>query len=164
MRFFKHVTGQSFVTYLNHFRIAKAQVVLANTDRPIAEISQEVLPVLVKNGIGALAMKTLGRGAFLGKGTFAGGREDVLTKLQITPAECRQYAICLPVSVVISGMDDLVMLKTNVDIACRFRQMAEAEIATLLAKARELASTGRYAWFKSYPSGRWTAENPWVLG
>lgn len=42
MRFFKHVTGQSFVTYLNHFRIAKAQVLLAISDTPIAEISQEV--------------------------------------------------------------------------------------------------------------------------
>jgi AraC-like DNA-binding protein len=42
MRFFKQVTGQSFVTYLNQFRIAKAQVLLAKTDLPIAEISQDV--------------------------------------------------------------------------------------------------------------------------
>lgn len=42
MRFFKHVTGQSFVTYLNHFRIAKAQVRLATSETPIAEVSQEV--------------------------------------------------------------------------------------------------------------------------
>lgn len=42
MRFFKQVTGQSFVAYLNHFRIAKAQELLANTDKSISEVSQEV--------------------------------------------------------------------------------------------------------------------------
>jgi AraC-like DNA-binding protein/quercetin dioxygenase-like cupin family protein len=42
MRFFKQVTGQPFVAYLNHFRIAKAEVLLATTDQSIAEVSQAV--------------------------------------------------------------------------------------------------------------------------
>ena len=42
MRLFKHVTGQSFISYLNHFRIAKAQAVLATSDKPIAQLCQEV--------------------------------------------------------------------------------------------------------------------------
>jgi AraC-like DNA-binding protein/mannose-6-phosphate isomerase-like protein (cupin superfamily) len=42
MRFFKQVTGQPFVGYLNHFRIAKAEALLATTEKTIAEISQEV--------------------------------------------------------------------------------------------------------------------------
>ena len=42
MRFFKQVAGQRFVAYLNHFRIAKAEALLAATDKTIAEISQEV--------------------------------------------------------------------------------------------------------------------------
>jgi AraC-like DNA-binding protein/mannose-6-phosphate isomerase-like protein (cupin superfamily) len=42
MRFFRHVTGQPFVAYLNHFRVAKAEVLLTTTDKTIAEISQEV--------------------------------------------------------------------------------------------------------------------------
>ncbi|MEJ2009625.1 MAG: AraC family transcriptional regulator [Acidobacteriota bacterium] len=41
-RFFKRVTGQSFITYVNHFRIAKAQQLLFSTDKSIVEISQEV--------------------------------------------------------------------------------------------------------------------------
>jgi AraC-like DNA-binding protein len=41
MRLFKQVTGQPFVHYLNHFRIAKAQVLLATTDKSVAEVSQE---------------------------------------------------------------------------------------------------------------------------
>ena len=42
MRLFKQVTGQSFVSYLNHFRIAKAQALLTSSDKPIAQLSQEV--------------------------------------------------------------------------------------------------------------------------
>lgn len=42
MRFFKQVTGQSFVNYVNHFRIAKAQELLMSGNRTIAEVSQAV--------------------------------------------------------------------------------------------------------------------------
>jgi AraC-like DNA-binding protein/quercetin dioxygenase-like cupin family protein len=42
MRFFRQVTGQPFVCHLNHFRIAKAQALLATTDKPISEVSQDV--------------------------------------------------------------------------------------------------------------------------
>ena len=42
MRLFKQVTGQSFISYLNHFRIAKAQALLATTDKPIAQLCQDV--------------------------------------------------------------------------------------------------------------------------
>jgi len=42
MRSFKKVTGQSFDTYLNHFRIHKAQALLATSDKPIFSVSREV--------------------------------------------------------------------------------------------------------------------------
>lgn len=42
MRLFKQVTGQPFICYLNHFRIAKAQALLTSSDKPIAQLSQEV--------------------------------------------------------------------------------------------------------------------------
>lgn len=42
MRSFKQMTGHSFDAYLNHFRIAKAQVLLASTDKPISEVSRDV--------------------------------------------------------------------------------------------------------------------------
>ena len=41
-RAFKQVTGQPFVLYLNHFRVARAQHLLASTDDPISEIGLEV--------------------------------------------------------------------------------------------------------------------------
>lgn len=41
MSFFKEGTGQSFVEYLNRFRVAVAKNLLANTDRSICEIGLE---------------------------------------------------------------------------------------------------------------------------
>lgn len=41
MQSFKNITGQSFVAYLNHFRVARAQDLLETTDRAISDISLE---------------------------------------------------------------------------------------------------------------------------
>jgi AraC-like DNA-binding protein len=41
MSFFRRTTGQSFHSYLNHFRIARAQVLLTTTDKTLDCISQE---------------------------------------------------------------------------------------------------------------------------
>jgi AraC-like DNA-binding protein/mannose-6-phosphate isomerase-like protein (cupin superfamily) len=42
MSFFKQATGLSFVAYFNHFRIERAQALLANTDESMVSISQLV--------------------------------------------------------------------------------------------------------------------------
>lgn len=42
MNFFKRATGQSFMAYLNHYRIERAQALLAMTDRSVSDISQEM--------------------------------------------------------------------------------------------------------------------------
>jgi AraC-like DNA-binding protein len=42
MSLFKRVTGLSFVTYFNHFKIERAQALLAKTDESMADISQQV--------------------------------------------------------------------------------------------------------------------------
>lgn len=41
-RFFKQVTGETFVAHLNHLRVAQAQRLLATTDGTLAEIGQAV--------------------------------------------------------------------------------------------------------------------------
>ena len=42
MSFFKQVTGLSFMKYLNHYRVERAQALLTGTDESMANISQEV--------------------------------------------------------------------------------------------------------------------------
>jgi AraC-like DNA-binding protein len=42
MHLFREVTGESFVAYLNQFRVTRAKALLADTDKTIAEISHEM--------------------------------------------------------------------------------------------------------------------------
>ncbi|MGA7340712.1 MAG: AraC family transcriptional regulator [Terracidiphilus sp.] len=42
MSFFKQVTGLSFMKYLNHYRVARAQSLLTSSDESLASISQKV--------------------------------------------------------------------------------------------------------------------------
>ena len=42
MRLFRQVTGQPFIAYLNHFRIAKAEAALLSQDMTVAEVGQSV--------------------------------------------------------------------------------------------------------------------------
>jgi len=41
MRLFKQVTGQSFVDYIRHFRISKAQEFLVTTEKSMSDVSQQ---------------------------------------------------------------------------------------------------------------------------
>jgi AraC-like DNA-binding protein/mannose-6-phosphate isomerase-like protein (cupin superfamily) len=42
MSFFKHATGQSFIAYLNHCRIERAEELLATSDKSMSELSQDM--------------------------------------------------------------------------------------------------------------------------
>jgi AraC-like DNA-binding protein len=42
VNFFKDTTGQSFVSYLNHYRVQRAQQLLASTDRSVTDIGLDV--------------------------------------------------------------------------------------------------------------------------
>ncbi len=42
MSFFRRATGQSFMAYLNHCRIERAQALLAMTDKSVSDVSQEM--------------------------------------------------------------------------------------------------------------------------
>ena len=42
INFFKNTTGQSFVSYLNHYRVERAQQLLASTDQSLTDIGLEV--------------------------------------------------------------------------------------------------------------------------
>jgi two-component system response regulator YesN len=42
MSFFKQTTGQSFMAYLNHCRIERAEALLIKTEKSMSEVSQEM--------------------------------------------------------------------------------------------------------------------------
>lgn len=110
-----------------------------------------VLPELVREGIGVLGMKSLGNGIILKSGV-------------VTAVECLHYAMSLPTSVVIAGVDSLERLEQALEAAGTFRPLSAEARAALLARTREPASRGEYELFKTSTVFDATAYNPAWLG
>ena len=110
-----------------------------------------VLPELVKRGIGVLGMKSMANG--------------IIPRLKIASAiECLQYAMNLPTSVVITGMDSMETLDQAMEAACSFQPMRPEEVRKLLARTAEAASNGEFEPFKTSSLFDATALNPSFLG
>lgn len=79
------------------FKFDTAQMPLNVMDAHYRSFSKLVVPELVKQNIGILAMKTMANGILLRSNT-------------VTPIECLHYALNLPTSVVITGIDSMGIL------------------------------------------------------
>jgi len=84
----------------------------------------------------------------------------ILTTQKATAIECLQYAMTLPTSTVITGVDRMELLDQALQAARSFRPMSQQEVATLLARTAELAATGKYERFKTSGAFDATAHNP----
>jgi aryl-alcohol dehydrogenase-like predicted oxidoreductase len=147
------------MVHLRMLEIAKAndthfdtvQMPLNVLDAHFRSFARDVLPVLLDEGIGVLGMKSMASGKALESGT-------------VTPEECLHYAMSLPTSTVICGMDSMEVLKKNLATARDFKQLTEAQIAALLAKTAVAAATGKFEPFKTTHQFDATATHPEWLG
>jgi len=110
-----------------------------------------VLPELLKLEIGVLGMKCMANGILLKSKT-------------VTPIECLHYALSLPTSVVITGIDSMEILDQAFSAVDSFHPLSDEERDTLLSKTREAAVTGRFEPFKTSSIFDGTSENPRWLG
>jgi uncharacterized protein len=106
-------------------------------DAHYRSFQQEILPELVSRGIGPIGMKSLG------------GSGQLITQLGLTAQQCRRYALTLPISTLICGIQSMENLEQDVAIARNFEPIPEAEQQELLAGVYEEATDGRHEWFKS---------------
>jgi len=135
----------------NGFKFDTAQMPLNVMDAHYRSFEKLVLPELVKLKIGVLGMKCMANGILLKSKTA-------------TPIECLHYAMNLPTSVVITGMDSMEILEQAVSAVESFHPLSKDEVDALLAKTRDAASTGRFEPFKTSSIFDGTAENPQWLG
>jgi predicted aldo/keto reductase-like oxidoreductase len=133
------------------FRFDTVQMPLNVMDAHFRSFEKQVLPVLVKEGIGVLGMKPMGDGLLLKSKT-------------VTPVECLHYAMHLPTSTVITGIDSLEILQQDLEAVKTFRPPTEKQAADLLARTARAASTGEFERFKTTNGFDGTAKNPQWLG
>jgi aryl-alcohol dehydrogenase-like predicted oxidoreductase len=133
------------------FRFDAVQMPLNVMDAHFRSFEHKVLPVLVGEGIGVLGMKAMGDGLILKSKT-------------VTPVECLHYAMSLPTSTVITGIDSLKVLEQGLEAVRTFRPLTKGQVAALLARTSKAASEGRFERFKTTNGFDGTAKNPKWLG
>jgi predicted aldo/keto reductase-like oxidoreductase len=135
----------------HHFRFDTVQMPLNVMDAHFRSFGRLVLPVLVREGIGVLGMKPMGDGLLLKSKT-------------VSAVECLHYAMNLPTSVVISGIDSMDILKQDLEAVKTFEPLTLEQLGALLERTGNAAANGEYELFKTSNQFDSTAKNPEWLG
>lgn len=135
----------------NNFHFDTVQMPLNVMDAHFRSFERTVLPKLVQNKIGVLGMKSM-------------GDQIILKSNTVKPIECLHYAMNLPTSTVITGIDSMEILNQAFEAARTFQPMSQAQVAALLGKTAKVATTGQYELFKTSNRFDSTAQNPTWLG
>ena len=133
------------------FTFDTVQMPLNVMDAHFRSFEKLVLPELLRQKIGVLGMKSLANGI-------------VLKSKTVSATECLHYALSLPTSVVITGIDSLAILEQALAAARAFQPLSQEQVAQLLYKTSQAAAGGRFEPFKTTSVFDATAKNPQWLG
>jgi aryl-alcohol dehydrogenase-like predicted oxidoreductase len=113
------------------------QMPLNCLDATFRSFEQRVLPEANRRGLAVFGMKSFGGGG------------EIVKYGAATPDEALRYAMSLPVSTTISGIESPDVLTQNLSIATKFSPMTADEMRVLRERCRPLAADGRFELFKT---------------
>jgi aryl-alcohol dehydrogenase-like predicted oxidoreductase len=123
---------------LSHdFPFDTVQMPLNCFDASFRSFETHVLPVANRRGMAVFGMKSLG------------GSGEMVRKGGVTPRDGLSYAMSLPVSTTISGIESPEVLEQNLEIARGFKPLAESAMKMLRERSQRLAADGRLELFKT---------------
>jgi predicted aldo/keto reductase-like oxidoreductase len=135
----------------HNFHFDTVQMPINVMDAHFRSFTNEVMPVALKQGIGILAMKTFGDPYILKSNT-------------VLPIEALHYGLTQPVSVIITGIDNMQVLDQAFEATRTFKPLDQTQISSLLARTATAASEGKFELFKTTNHYDGTAANPKWLG
>lgn len=112
---------------------------------------RNVLPMALRQGIGVLGMKPM-------------GDPFILDSKTVTAPEALRYAMSLPVSVTITGIDTPEILDQALRVIRDFTPLLPQERAAMLARTEAAAKDGQFEKYKSSQHFDGTVKNPQWLG
>jgi aryl-alcohol dehydrogenase-like predicted oxidoreductase len=133
------------------FAFDTVQMPLNLMDAHYRSFEKAVLPELTRLGTGVLGMKSMAAGVLLESNT-------------VTPIECLHYALNLPTSVVITGVDSMEILDQACEAVRTFSPLSDGEVQAMLSKTAVAAADGGYEPFKTSSIFDGTAQHPEWLG
>jgi aryl-alcohol dehydrogenase-like predicted oxidoreductase len=124
---------------LSHgFAFDTVQMPLNVFDASFRSFEREVLPLAVQRNMGVIGMKSLG------------GTGQAIIEGIVSIEEALRYAMSVPgVSVTVSGVDSLGILRQNLAIAREFKALTEAEMRALRARTEDQAGDGHFELYKT---------------
>jgi aryl-alcohol dehydrogenase-like predicted oxidoreductase len=111
----------------------------------------QVLPVLVKENIGVLGMKPL-------------GDNFIVRSKTVTPIEALHYAMSLPTSVVITGIEKPEILDQALEAVRTYKRLDQSQLAAILDRTKIAATKGAFELYKTSTHFDGTIRNPQWLG
>lgn len=131
----------------NGFAFDAVQLPLNVMDAHFESFEAKVLPVLIQRNIAVLGMKSMGAG-------------DILQSGVVSAEECLRYALGLPTSVVITGIDKQSALDQALKVGRSFQPFSDSERKALLARTLDAAQGGKHELFKTGNKYDGTVKNP----
>ncbi|MGC2237514.1 MAG: aldo/keto reductase [Pyrinomonadaceae bacterium] len=132
------------------YKLDTAQMPVNVMDAHYRSFSKLVVPELVKRKMGVLAMKTMANGIILKSKT-------------VSAIDCLHYAMNMPTSVVITGIDSPKILDQAFEAVRTFQDVKKKDIDAILSKTKDAAKRGEFEPFKTSSIFDGTAENPdWI--
>jgi uncharacterized protein len=120
----------------HNFPFDTVQMPLNCFDATFRSFETQVLPEVIRRGMAALGMKSLG------------GSGEMVRHGTITAHEGLRYAMSLPVATTISGIDTMEVLDQNLQVAVNFQPLGAAEMQGLRDRSRYFAADGRFELFQ----------------
>jgi predicted aldo/keto reductase-like oxidoreductase len=117
------------------FRFDTLQMPLNVMDAHYHSFEQTVLPIALQKQMGVLGMKPMGDPFILDSNT-------------VSAPECLRYAMSLPVSVTITGIDSMAILQQALDVVDGFEPLNPQERESLLARTAKAARDGNSERYK----------------
>lgn len=118
------------------FPFDSVQMPLNAFDSQFRSFERQVLPELNRRGIAALGMKPLQ------------GHGDAILKGAVTAEQALRYAMSLPVTTTITGIDKPEILRQNLRTAQDFQPMSAAEMQQVRDSVKEYSADGRFELYK----------------
>jgi len=113
------------------------QMPLNPLDSHFLSFEEQVLPELNKRGVAALGMKPIG------------GNGEMVKKGAVTAEQALRYAMSLPVTTTITGMETMDVLRQNLKIAQGFTPLSQAEMQAIRDQVKQAAGDGRFEPYKT---------------
>ncbi len=133
------------------FHFDTVQMPLNVMDAHFRSFGKLVVPEALRQKVGILGMKSMGDSVILKSKT-------------VSPMECLHFAMNLPVSVVVTGVDSEKILEQALAAARTFRAMTDQEVSAITSKTVQAAAQGTFELFKTTAHFDSTAKHPEWLG